>query len=228
MERLIRMPDLAGALQIYDTAVDYARMAGLESEVAWQRGACPEELLESTFLREAAWVVLCSGFREAIVRRVFDYVSLCYCDWESAAAISEAGPACVFAASAAFGNTAKLSALVDIAKRIERQGFAAVKAGILCDPIATLRQFPFIGPVTVWHLAKNLGFDTAKPDRHLVRIAEYYGFDHPHAFCAAIAQASGEPVKVVDLVVWRFLVDHSRADLAQSPSHSRHLGCTLK
>jgi hypothetical protein len=63
--------------------------------------------------------------------------------------------------------------------------------------------------VTVWHLAKNLGFDAAKPDRHLVRIAEHYGFDHPRAFCTAIAQASSDPVKVVDLVVWRFLADHT-------------------
>jgi hypothetical protein len=204
------MPDVAGALRMYGTAVDYVRMAGLESEIAWQRDACPEEVSESSFLREAAWVVLCSGFREAIVRRIFNYVSLCYCDWESAAAISEAGSACVFSASAVFGHKAKLNALVDIARCIEREGFAAVKAGILCDPIDTLRKLPFIGPVTVWHLAKNLGFDAAKPDRHLVRIAEYYGFDHPHAFCSAIAQVSGEPIKVVDLVVWRFLVDHSR------------------
>lgn len=203
------MPDLAAALHIYDTAVDYVRVAGLESEVAWQRRACPEELSESTFLREAAWVVLCSGFREAIVRRVFDHVSLCYCDWESAADITEAGSACVFAASTVFGHRAKLNALVDIARRINVAGFDDIKGAILLDPIKSLRQFPFIGPVTVWHLAKNLGFNTVKPDRHLIRVAKRFGFEHPQAFCTAIAQATGEPVKVVDLVIWRFLADNS-------------------
>jgi hypothetical protein len=203
------MPDVSGALQIYDRAIDYIRRAGLESEIAWLRRTRPDALSESSFLREVAWVVLCSGFREAVVRRVFDFVSLCYCDWESAAAISEAGPACVFSASAGFGHRAKLSALVDIARRIERVGFDSLKTDILCDPISTLRQFPFIGPITVWHLAKNLGFDAVKPDRHLVRVAGHFGFDHPDAFCAAIAQVSGDPVKVVDLVVWRFLADNS-------------------
>jgi hypothetical protein len=203
------MPDVAGALKIYDTAIDYVREAGLKPQIVWQQRSCPDTFSESTFLREVAWVVLCSGLREAVVRRVFDYVSLCYCDWESAAAISEAGSACVFAASAAFAHRAKLNALVDIARRVEHVGFDTLKTGILCDPIATLRQFPFIGPVTVWHLAKNLGFNAVKPDRHLVRIAGRFGFEHPNAFCAVIAEASGDPVKVVDLVVWRFLADNS-------------------
>ena len=60
------------------------------------------------------------------------------------AAISEAGPACAFAASAAFGHTAKLSALVDIARRIEREGFAAVKASIL------VRSHSDASPVTLY------------------------------------------------------------------------------
>jgi hypothetical protein len=87
-------------------------------------------------------------------------------------------------------------------------GFESLKTDILSDPTSTLRQFPFIGPITVWHLAKNLGFDTIKPDRHLVRIARHFGFDHPDAFCASIARVTGDPVKVVDLVVWRFLADN--------------------
>jgi hypothetical protein len=37
--------------------------------------------------------------------------------------------------------------------------------------LETLRELPWIGPVTAHHLAKNLGADTAKPDVHLERLA---------------------------------------------------------
>jgi hypothetical protein len=87
-----------------------------------------------------------------------------------------------------------------------------LKASILDDPIGTLRQFRFIGPVTVWHLAKNIGYDAAKPDRHLVRISEHLGFRDPQHFCAAIAEVSGEAVKVIDLIIWRFLADNAGKD----------------
>lgn len=201
------MRDITGALQVYKTATDYMLAAGLEQEIVWQRRTCLDSLSETVFLREAAWVVLCSGFRESIVRRAFNYISLCYCDWESATAISQAGSTCVLAAKAAFANKAKLDALVKIARRVEHIGFDKLKREVLCDPISTLRQFPFIGPVTVRHLAKNLGFDTAKPDRHLVRVAENLGFENPDELCAVISEMSGDPVKVVDLVVWRFLAE---------------------
>src|SRR5260221_9182429 len=206
------MPDVSGALRFYARATDYVAAAGLDREVSWQRNSELASVSESTLLREAAWVVLCSGFRESIVRRVFDNVSLCFCDWDSATAIVESYQACHLAARASFRNTAKLSAIVEIARRIEAVGFDALKRSIVVDPITTLRQFPYIGPVTVWHLAKNLGLDAAKPDRHLVRISKRFGFGGPDQFCAAIADASGEAVKVIDLVVWRYLADNADRD----------------
>src|ERR1700724_235649 len=185
------MPDVFGALEIYARAANYVASAGLEREVDWQRRSDPTSISESMFLREAAWVVLCSGFRESVVRRVFDNISLCFCDWDSAAAIVASYPACVLAAQAAFGSPTKLAAIVQIARRIDAIGFGALKSAVLIDPIRTLRQFPYIGPITVWHLAKNLGFDASKPDRHLVRIAKRFGFHGPSQFCAAIADVSG-------------------------------------
>jgi hypothetical protein len=202
------MPDLSGALQIYARANDYVVAAGLEHEVAWQRDAELALVTETILLREAAWVVLCSGFRESVVRRVFDHISLCFCDWESAASIIASHPAGHLAAQASFRSTAKLTAIVEIARRVDAVGFEALKSALIIDPITTLRQFPYIGPITVWHLAKNLGFDAPKPDRHLVRISKRMGFNGPRHFCAAIAEESGDAVKVIDLVIWRYLADN--------------------
>jgi hypothetical protein len=202
------MADLPGALKIYARAAQYVRSAGLEHEIEWQRQTDSRQITESDFLRETAWVILCSGFRESIIRRVFDHLSLCFCDWESAAAIVDSYPGCYLAAQASFCSTPKLSAIVETARRVEATGFAAVKAAIFANPIETLRQFPFVGPVTVWHLIKNLGYDVAKPDRHLIRISNHLGFCEPAQFCTAIADATGEAVKVVDLIVWRFFADN--------------------
>jgi len=55
-------------------------------------------------------------------------------------------------------------------------GFDVYKRAVLQDPVPTLRSFPYIGGVTAFHLAKNLGADLAKPDRHLSRLAAAQGF----------------------------------------------------
>ena len=208
------MADVSGALQMYARATNYIAAAGLDHEVAWQRDSDPASISESIFLREAAWVVLCSGFRESVIRRVFDHISLCFCNWDSASAIVASYPACHLAAQASFRGTAKLSAIVDIARRVDNIRFDVLKSALMSDPINSLRQFPYIGPITVWHLAKNSGFDVPKPDRHLVRIAERLGFSGPRQLCAVIADASGEAIKVIDLIIWRYLADNGARAVA--------------
>ena len=201
-------PDLDRAMAAFERARAYAATsAQLAAEIAWQRAASPDRFTETDLLREAAWVILCSGFREAVVRRAFGYISLCFCDWESASAIVEAASACMLAARSAFNNPQKLAAIVQVARCVNTETFAALKRRILEQPVAELRRFPFIGDVTVWHLAKNLGCDVAKPDRHLVRLAHSFGYPDPHQLCAALACKSGEPVRVVDLVLWRYAAD---------------------
>jgi len=81
---------------------------------------------------------------------------------------------------------------------------------ILEDPVLALRCLPYIGEITSYHLAKNLGADVAKPDRHLVRFAASQGFSDVHTLCSAISQVSGDPLRVVDVVLWRFLVEKDR------------------
>jgi len=81
------------------------------------------------------------------------------------------------------------------------------------DPVAALQIFPFIGPTTSWHLAKNLGFDVAKNDRHLARLASANGYDDAHSLCRVISKATGEQVGIIDIVLWRYAV------LCSRPSH---------
>ena len=201
-------PDFDGALALFRVAADYGLHAGFQVEIEWQRQIEFEDFCETDLLREAAWVILCCGFREKVVRRVFDYISLCFCDWESASAILEADPACRVSAMSSFSHVAKLNAIVGMARHIQTKGFQAIKAAVLADPLAELRRLPYIGPTTVWHLAKNLGLDVAKPDRHLARISARFGFGDANCFCTELARVTGQPRKAIDLIVWRYLANN--------------------
>lgn len=199
------------ALGFFADALAYVRQNGFDREVEWQRGTTFLEFDEPDLLRQSAWVILCSGFRVSVVEQIFDHVSLCFCDWESAEAIVSTFPACRDAALASFGHRRKLDAIVEVARRVQRMSFARLKHNILCDPIEELQRFPYIGEITATHLAKNLGFDVAKPDRHLVRISHYLGYSSARELCNAIALGTGEAVKVIDLILWRYMADNKWA-----------------
>ena len=196
-------------MRFYESARTYIEEAFLRAEVDWQRAVEPLAFTERDLLREAAWVILCSGFREATVRSSFDYISLCYCDWESAEAIVRSAETCKRAAVSIFAHSAKLHAICQVAGLVFEEGFDEFKKQVLLDPVVQLRRLPYIGPITSWHLAKNLGFDVAKPDRHLIKISKAFDFSSPADLCEAIAHATGEPVKVVDIALWRYFADRS-------------------
>lgn len=164
--------NLEEALRIYDYAVSYVEGAGLETEVNWQRSLDWEAFTEPDLLRQSAWVILCGGFRESTVRKIFDHISLCFCDWESASEILDSSEACAISALHVFKHKAKIEAILDVARIIKEAGFESIKRSIQMNPIAELQNFPYIGPITAAHLAKNLGLNVAKEDRHLVRLTK--------------------------------------------------------
>jgi len=192
------------AVDLYRTAERSVQVAGFAWEIDWQRERCRKPFSERDLLRESAWVILCSGFREATVRKVFDYISLCFCDWESANEITRNSPLCVATASARFRNARKIDAIARVADLVTETGFAQVRRLVQTDPIKHLQKLPFIGPVTSWHLAKNLGLDVAKNDRHLARMAAGLGYADAHDLCGEVSEATGELVSVIDVVFWRF------------------------
>lgn len=178
---------------------------GYGEELEWQAAQDPNDVTEEQFLKEAAWVVYCSGFKEAIVRRYFDYLSLCFCDWTSGKEVVANSELCVAAASRVLANERKHRAIVRIASTVATKSFAKFKDELLADPLKLLQTLPFLGPVTSIHLAKNLGFNVAKPDRHLVRLKDKFGYSNVDTMCSEIARASGDAINVVDLVLWRYM-----------------------
>ncbi len=56
--------------------------AGYVDEIAWQHRVRLADLDHVTFMREAAWVVLCSGMREQVVRSRFGPLGGALYEWD--------------------------------------------------------------------------------------------------------------------------------------------------
>ena len=141
------------------------------------------------FASEAIYVIVNSGFRNSIAAPIV----------ERCMAALRAGRS----AATEFGHEGKHQAIDAI--WIERELlFSEYQQSE--DQIAFLRSLPWIGPVTAWHLAKNLGGDHAKPDVHMERLARR---DHTTTkkLCARLARQTGYRVATIDTVLWRACAD---------------------
>uniref|UniRef100_A0A6H1ZIE3 HhH-GPD domain-containing protein n=1 Tax=viral metagenome TaxID=1070528 RepID=A0A6H1ZIE3_9ZZZZ len=156
--------------------------AGYGDEIAWAESV---QLVADplSFWSEYAWVVLNSGMKNQVARGIWDRVRPRVLAGGRAAEV--------------FGHVGKAAGIDKV--YAEREAlFAAYQSAD--DKLEFLRALPWIGPITCKHLAKNYGFDCAKSDRHLVRIAGAEGVD---SMCQRLAAATGMRVATVDLVVWR-------------------------
>jgi hypothetical protein len=191
------------SVAFYFKALRYVLDSGFQTEIEWYRTRTLDNVSETSFLREYTWVVLCSGFRESVVRKHFSYISLAFYDFESAELIAAEKQACVDIASLKFGNLRKLLAVATVAEKIRQDTFPRFWSELSVEPVVRLKQLPFIGSATSWHLAKNLGMSVAKPDRHLVDLAKLMGFSTTHELCMHVSHRTVESQSVVDTVLWR-------------------------
>jgi len=164
------------------------------------------DLTPSSFLREYAWVVLSAGLSERVVRARFPAVAEAFEWWTDPGFILRRSSACRRAALKAFGNQRKIDAILLTTQHVDGGRFRALKGALLEGRLDPLAELPFMGPATTRHLAKNLGANVAKPDRHLKRIALAAGFAETDDLCETLSACSGDTHAVVDSVLWRFAV----------------------
>jgi len=188
----------------YLAAKSFLLQAGFASEIDYQEECSIASTGEADFLREGAWVILSSGMRESVIRGKFAEVSAAFGHWRSATWITRRAGTCRRRAIRAFAHAGKVEAIIKLADRVGQSGIDEVLRQVETMGVAYLRTFPFMGPATSCHFAKNLGLDVVKPDRHLVRVSAAAGFDSAWDFCNAIGEVVGEKRSVVDLVIWRY------------------------
>lgn len=157
---------------------------GFGDDIKWQQTVTfPDN--PSDFSLEAIWVILCSGFSAKAAREINDRLyPVLYSGGDVATIVRHP-----LKAKAIKYNWENRFEIFDRLKAAE-------------DQIAFLETLPHIGPITKYHLAKNIGIDCAKPDIHLSRIADAVG-ETVDEICARLAKASGDRIATIDYVLWR-------------------------
>lgn len=158
--------------------------AGYGAEIDWAQNVLPvADAL--TFWSEYAWVVLNSGMKNQVAQGIWSRVRPAVLSGSSASTV--------------FGHAGKAAGIDKLYAERDSLYAAYSQAG---DKMGFIRSLPWIGPITCFHLAKNYGFDCAKPDRHLVRIAGA-GAESVDDLCRRLAVATQQRVATVDLILWR-------------------------
>jgi hypothetical protein len=175
----------------------------------------------SFFLREYVWIVFASGFNTRILSERIDELLACYHDvmldmtddqidgdfewrWKRVEKV--------------IANRRKHDSIRDVVKLMaqawrEKDGrggwwlafferIRRFKDGLPEPNWEGIEALPGIGPITKYHVARNVGFDVIKPDRHLVRLAERFEFDSPELMCSYLSGLYDERIGVVDLVLF--------------------------
>lgn len=135
-----------------------------------------------TFFLEYIWVVLNAGMKEQVARKIYER----YMENFDISTIRH--PSKKRAIEGMMDNYhKKFAELMESANKIDY-----------------LESLPWVGPITKYHLARNTGIDTVKPDRHLVRLAEMFGFDNPLTMCKEIQKDNGTKLGTIDVILWRY------------------------
>jgi hypothetical protein len=159
---------------------------GYEKEITWAETVKPPKT-PLGFFHEYAWVVLNSGMKNQVPRGIWDKIRGALAKELTVRAVFK-HPGKAAAIQQAWDNREKL--------------FLDYQSQPAAELLNWLQALPWIGPITKYHLAKNLGLDVCKPDRHLVRIAFKYWLT-PEELCTYLARKIGDRVATVDLIIWR-------------------------
>jgi hypothetical protein len=135
------------------------------------------------FFNEYVWCVLNAGMKEQVARKIYER----------------------------FMSMGNLETVGHLGKR------AAIKRGLeeypqwfrllqsVPDKIEYLETLPWIGKITKYHLARNIGIDCVKPDRHLVKLAKSFGYETPLKMCEDIQRnVPYERLGTIDIILWRY------------------------
>jgi hypothetical protein len=185
------------AVSGYTRAAEFVTRAGYHEDIDWAYSLQSVKPDAQYVLREGAWVIVNSGFRFQVAKKIWPDLLEAFHDFEPEKVWSP----CREPALQILRHPGKIDAILKLAE--------TVRAGI--DPImedaktpTKLTRLPYIGKVTCWHFAKVLGIDCVKPDVHLQRAAEAADYDEPLGLCQAVKTEIGDPLTVIDSIFWRY------------------------
>jgi len=155
----------------------------------------PEDFDKLYFFREYCWVVIHSGMNYAAATKIFD-------NFWGKGRFNFVG----------IKHKGKNAGIRKVYEKLDKYFFQYKKSK---NKLKFLENLPWIGPITKYHLAKNLGENIAKPDRHLVRVSEAFGYSNAEdpykavlKFCEKVSELSKDKISIIDTYFWRFATLH--------------------
>lgn len=165
----------------------------------------PDEVEDAFFLTELAWCIYNAGMKEYVVRSKWNDITRIFSDFDAHAiiAMKEHIPKMI---KPIFNHQGKCAAVIQGAEKILHEGPMKNKLRGMSEMAALqyLQEFPYIGKITCYHIARNIGFDVVKPDRHLVRLAEAF-HTTPDLLVDHIAALTGKRRGFIDFVLWQWM-----------------------
>lgn len=155
------------------------------------------------FMRQYTHVVYCSGFNWDVVNDKWDKISDTYYHFDIPSIVLHESEIRLEAMKI-IKYEKKIESILDTARWLNALSDTDFKQ-YLFDGKKNLNVFKNLGYIadkTKYHLGLCLGFDNAKPDVHITRLAKQFNKD-PLIFCKDLSETTGLPVRVVDAILWR-------------------------
>ena len=156
---------------------------GYKNEIEWINNI-PNPIDKDLFFREYSWVVINSGMNNKIAKQIYKNF------WNNG-----------IPDFSAINHPNKNEALKKVYSRLNLYFLHFTESK---NKLMFLKSLPHIGDITKYHLARNLGLNYAKPDRHLVRISGLFKYPNVQEFCKKLSVLTKDTIGIVDLVLWRF------------------------
>ena len=158
--------------------------AGYEQDIIWSEDVkkCDNSI---DFRNEYIWVICNSGMKAQIAEKIFERILNAHYNSKDISKV--------------FGHEGKVKAIKSMIREHKAVFSQYLKSN---DKLSFCESLSWIGKITKYHLAKNLGENFIKPDRHLVRIAKTYDTD-AFKLCENLSEITGDRLHTVDVVLWR-------------------------
>lgn len=199
---------------MYEFADDYVKKHRLEEfRNIWGafEKASEKNITEHYFMREYVWCVYVAGFSAKVIATKIDALLRAHKIEDDKGNFLPITPETYVTDFTeiykVFGNKNKAKAVQELRKIISEDSWDLFEHKASSRDPEQYWGLPGIGPTLACHLARNLGnLRVVKPDIHLQRLSDHYGYEDPLDMCRTVAPQQLEGL--TDLVLWIAAADN--------------------
>jgi len=179
------MPTPPDLIDFYAEAREFVVRAGYFWELETVQNRYFKDMDSAAFLEAYVFCVFNVGMKNQVAQIMFDRFCGSECDPKT------------------IGHPYKREAIRTALEKFPEWWGGLLNCSTDMERVEFLDTLPMIGAITKYHLARNLGMDVAKPDRHLVRLIKQFQFGNVQEMCKFVADVTDDRIGTVDVVLWR-------------------------